>query len=90
MNTWAVGFIVSIVFNILWGLLFYLWKKDDQEKENRIKCLEDKTIEQDLKIQSLQAKLWSETKLEKVINQAVEAQFLKWENRLYKKGLIKE
>ena len=90
--------IIGLRFSIGWGVLFWSVKS----MRNDIKELFTVSNKQELKIQSNdnkiknnrdkinhnEEKLWSEEKLSKVIENVIEKQFLKWENKLMKEGKI--
>ena len=90
--------IIGLIFSIGWGVLFWSVKS----MRNDIKELFTVSNKQELKIQSNdnkiknnrdkinhnEEKLWSEEKLSKVIENVIEKQFLKWENKLMKEGKI--
>ena len=90
--------IIGLIFSIGWGVLFWSVKS----MRNDIKELFTVSNKQELKIQSNdnkiknnrdkinhnEEKLWSEEKLSKVIENVIEKQFLKWENKLMKQGKI--
>ena len=90
--------IIGLIFSIGWGVLFWSVKS----MRNDIKELFAVSNKQELKIQSNdnkiknnrdkinhnEEKLWSEEKLSKVIENVIEKQFLKWENKLMKEGKI--
>jgi hypothetical protein len=77
---WLVSFLVAA----LWGLVIYLLKKNQSE----IKCLQKRTEDQELKLQTHEGKLWSETKLSTAIESAVDKSLLRFENKMLKEGLL--
>ena len=76
--------VVSLIFVIGWGVLFWSIKN----MRNDIKELFNTTNEQAIEINICKHKLWSDDKLIKVINNAIDSKFNAWENRLLRKGII--
>lgn len=83
-----VMFIIAAIQTILWGITFYLLVQKDKRQEKDIECLKKQTIDQQLEIQHLNDKLWKDSKLTKVIVEAVATSMTKWENKMLKSGFI--
>ena len=90
-NEWVAG----IVFTILWAVTFYLLTSKDRKQEKEIDvlkeaitCNREKNETQQLEIQHLRDKLWSEEKLTKVIVEAVSMSITKLENKWLKDGTL--
>lgn len=77
---WAVAFVLAV----LWAVNFYMQRKRDKNYEKLI----ERNEKQDLKIQSLEDKIWDEDKLSKVVEASVEAGLTKWELKAIKSGLL--
>ncbi len=99
MNADAIWkIIIGLIFSIGWGVLFWSVKSmrndikelftDFNKQELKIQSNEDKIKTNMEKIKSNEEKLWSEEKLSKVIENVIEKQFLRWENKLMKEGKI--
>ena len=91
--------LISLLFTIIWALLFYLFKKNDEKVETlnktfdghlqsncRVHSIKISTLEN--QISEFRNKLWSEDKLTKVVEKAIESQFNRWENKLMKEGQL--
>jgi len=83
---------ISSAAGILSGVVLYLLKKRDEEIKNlreKEDNLEESGREQSIKITRLEQKLWSEEKLTKTVETAVETVFLRFKLELFEKGAIK-
>ena len=80
----VIGLIFSIILALVGNYAKSVEKKADA-LELRCKELEKNTNRQQIEITELRSKLWSEDKLEKTIENAVERSFLKAENRRLEK-----
>ena len=80
--------IVTVIMGIVFSLLIRLLMEKDKKKEADIEFLKKKNIEQDLELQHLKDKLWSEEKLTGVIVDAVRVSMTDWENKMLKSGFI--
>ena len=89
MDTKLLGYIISFAIMIVWGIGFYLYKRNDKRKDDSIALLFKQTNEQEIAITKLQGKIWEESKLERVIKAAIKSEFQEWELRLMKEGVLK-
>lgn len=83
-----LSIIIGIVFTILYGITSYLFAQKDKRQEKCLDWLKEKARLQELKIQHLEDKLWSEEKLTGVIVNAVALAMTNWENQMLKSGFI--
>lgn len=88
MDIKLLFFIIATIQTILWGITFYLLVQKDKRQEKDIGDLKKQTIAQQLEIQHLNDKLWSDSKLTKVIVAAVSTSITKLENKWLKEGLL--
>jgi len=81
-----VAVIVSVILFIVIGLIGAYAKG----LERRLDKTTAKADNNENEIIKLIGKLWSEDKLEKTVEGAVERAFLGWENKLLKNGFLKQ
>ena len=84
----TLAWIIAVLQIMLWGITFFLLKQKFVKQEKDIEYLQKQTQEQELKLQHLRDKLWSEDKLTGVIVDAVKLSMTEWENEMLKSGLI--
>ena len=96
MDTKLLGYIISLAIMVIWGIGFYFYKRNDKRKDDSIALLFTQTNQQEVSITKLQGeivnlngKLWKESKLEKIIKSAIKSEFMEWEIRLMKEGVLK-
>lgn len=86
MEARMLTIIFSTTIGISWTVVFFLIKM----VLARMTELTDKTEENTLRIVRLEEKLWSEDKLERVVEGAVEKVFLRFENKQLLKQIKKQ
>ena len=91
----AIEWIIGVVFTVLWALTFYLLTSKDQKQAKEIDTLKTEIVcnrktneAQQLEIQHLRDKLWSEEKLTRVIVDAVSMSITRLENKWLKEGML--
>jgi len=93
MNPAIVAVLIGLVATAIFGMISYLFKRDQKNQDDLIKDLEVEnkllnnkitTIESDVRL--LNNKLWSDEKLGKVITNAVNLAFSEWQLRMIKEG----
>lgn len=65
-----------------------VYKQIIRENRSRILCQEEKTENQERRIQKLENQFWDENKLYEIISKAIERAMLKMENAWLKDGLL--
>ena len=87
-NSISWGWLAGTIITVLGTATGYLLSQKDRKQECEIKSLQKKGAEQDLTIQHLEDKLWSEDKLTQVIVDAVTLSITQIENKWLKEGLL--
>jgi len=93
MSPSIVAVFVGSAITMIFGIVGYLFKRDQKNQDDLIKELDSEnktlsgkvtTLESDIRL--LISKLWSDEKLSKVITNAVNLAFSEWQLRMIKEG----